>query len=599
MGPHRPTTCDNSYIGPDRAAAEVRAMNAEQVSPSHSHQSLLPPASSLSQHNPPTAAGTSKPRPQSSQRPSRARRQSLPFTFPPLFSQPANFSSTSLVPAEGRPIPLDDDTAAHRISTLRELNSNYPSPVNRQRYTKSTGAQSSTYSQPVIVRTYSGPSPSNTHAYPHRPSSVSRGSSKRVPLPSSSRAGSYLSRGSVKTAISQTGGPRSGPPSSSGSANGRVIVNNMPRPKPKKSKLPWQWPLVSQREHEEPKLPPLEAFSFKSFMADLQDEGGISSDLDRIAEICARSRYSLSNQYEVHVAPHGSGASFASSSARNRRRGHSGPGSSMGGPTLQAIASDDDEHSNRGHRKRRSGGRRKSVAYGTLETIMSSSRSSEEDKTKKKSAAEIAEEVRGRAARKCSESAASASAATPTDGSGTRSENHSGETASQKGGPARKTVSRKKSASLANALLENKKHTRGKSDVTSPRSSASALVSEPAKPQTSPSHLEIRTAPEGGASAENDDPDGGRAPQNAELMDELADMVSRTDEQNSQHNGLLAGWNTWMPWKGTGAPSSHGGQSANRRGSGAPSHAEGSLRQLLLTVESNNKDKGKAVLRDG
>lgn len=354
---------------------------------------------------------------------------------------------------------------------------------------------------------------------------------------------------------------------------------------------------MSQRDQEEPKLPPLEAFSFKSFMVDLQNESGISSDLDRIAEICARSRYSLSNQYEVHVAPHGSGASFVSSSARNRRRAHSGPGSSAGGPTLQAIASDDDEHSNRGHRKRRSGGRRKSVAYGTLETIMSSSRSSEEDKTKKKSAAEIAEEVRGRAARKHSESAASASAATPTDGSGTRSDNHSGETASQKDDPARKRVSRKKSASLANALLENKKHNTGKTDVTSPRSSASALVSEPAKPQTSPSHLEIRTAPEG-ASAENSGPDG-QSSQNAELMDELADMVSRTDEQNSQNTGLLTGWNTWMPWKSTGATSSHGGQSVNRRGSGAPSHAEGSLRQLLMTVESRDKDKGKAVVRHG
>jgi hypothetical protein len=356
--------------------------------------------------------------------------------------------------------------------------------------------------------------------------------------------------------------------------------------------------LVSQRDQEEAKLPPLEAFSFKSFMADLQNEGGISSDLDRIAEICARSRYSLSNQYEVHVAPHGSGASFASSSARNRRRGNGTHGSNVGGPTLQAIASDDDENSARGHRKRRSGGRRKSVAYGTLETIMSSSRSSEEDKTKKKSAAEIAEEVRGRAARKSSDtSPTSASGATPSAESGTRSGSQARGTMSQKDGRSGKRVSRKKSASFANALMENKKHGSGQNDVTSPRTSASALVSEPARPQTSPSHLEIRTAPDGG-SAENTGLDS-QSPQNAELMDELADMVSRTDEQNSQNNGLLAGWNTWMPWKGAGAgaPSSHGGQSVNRRGGTAPSHAEGSLRQLLLTVDV--KDKGKAVSRDG
>lgn len=366
----------------------------------------------------------------------------------------------------------------------------------------------------------------------------------------------------------------------------------MPRSKPKKSKLSWQWPLGG-RDEEEPKLPPLEAFSFKSFMADLQAEGGISTDLDRIAEICARSRYSLSNQYEVHVAPHGSGSSFASSSGRNRRRGHNGPGSSLGGPTLQAIASDDEENSSRGHRKRRSGGRRKSVAYGTLETIMSSSRSSEEDKSKKKSAAEIAEEVRGRAARK-SESTASASGPTPS-GSGSRSETQHGEAASQKDDPTSKRVYRRKSASLVNALMDNKKRSSaGQDAITSPRSSASALVSQPAEPQTSPSHLEIRTAPEGASTENNAEP-----PQNAELMDELANMVSRTDEQNSHNSSLLAGWNTWIPWS-TGAPSSHGGQSSGkRRGSAAPSHAEGSLRQLLMTVESQDKDKGKAVDRSG
>ncbi|KAJ9151595.1 hypothetical protein NKR19_g4820 [Coniochaeta hoffmannii] len=564
-------------------------MNAEQASPSGPHRPPLPPESSLSQDSLNAAAGTSKPRPPSSQRLSKSRRHSLPFAFPPLFSQPANSSSTSLVPAEGRPIPLDGGTAAHRISTLRELNSNYPSPVTRHRYAKSTGAQSSTYSQPVIVRTYSGPTPSNAHSYPYRPSSVSRSGSRRIPLPSSSRAGSYLSRGSTKPTISQT---RAAPPSSTGSADGRVIANNMPRPKPKKSKLAWQWPLINQRDQEEPKLPPLEAFSFKSFMAELQNEGAISTDIDRIAEICARSRYSMSNQYEVHVAPHGSGASFASSSARNRRRG---PGSSMGGPTLQAIASDDDESSARGHRKRRSGIRQKSVAYGTLETIMSSSGSSEDGKEKKKSAAEIAEEVRGRAARKTSGSPASASGATPASGSGTRSGNHSGEAASQRDDLARRKVSRRKSASLANALLENRKHSTGQSDAASPRSSASALVGEPAQPQTSPSHLEIRTAPES-ALVESGGPSA-QPPQNAELMDELADMVSRTDAQNLQNNGPLAGWNTWIPWKGTG-PSSHGGQSANRRGS-RPSHAEGSLRQLLVTVESKDKDKGKAVIRHG
>jgi hypothetical protein len=364
----------------------------------------------------------------------------------------------------------------------------------------------------------------------------------------------------------------------------------MPRPEPKKSKLPWQWPLIRQRDHEEPKLPPLEAFSFKSFMADLQNEGVISQDIDRIAEICARSKYSMSNQYEVHVAPHGSGASFASSSVRNRRRG---PGSSLGGPTLQAIASDDDEQSHRGHRKRRSGIRQKSVAYGTLETIMSSSGSSEDGKTKKKAAAEIAEEVRGRAVRKSSGSA-EASGATPNSSSATHSENLAGQAGSRKDDTSGRRASRRKSASLANALLENRRNSAAKDEVTSPRSSASALVSEPAQPQTSPSHLEIRTAPDS-ALAENGGPSV-QPPRNIELMDELAGMVSRADAQNLQNTGVLAGWNTWIPWKGA-TSGSEGGQSANRRGSAAPRHAEGSLRQLLMAVEKKDQDKGKAVLR--
>ncbi|KAF2194272.1 hypothetical protein K469DRAFT_709783 [Zopfia rhizophila CBS 207.26] len=126
-------------------------------------------------------------------------------------------------------------------------------------------------------------------------------------------------------------------------------------------------------------------------MADMQQD--IGADLDRIAEICARSRYSLSNQYEVHITPHGSGAGFVTSaSGSTSRHRHAG------GPTLQAITSDD-EHSITRHKKRRNGARRRSAAYGTLETIMSSSRSSEEEKSKKKPAKEIVEDFGGRASR--------------------------------------------------------------------------------------------------------------------------------------------------------------------------------------------------------
>jgi len=359
----------------------------------------------------------------------------------------------------------------------------------------------------------------------------------------------------------------------------------MPRSHPKKSKPIWQWQPGSrqqQREHDEAKLPPLEAFSFKSFMADLQTEdgspGGISADLDRIAEICARSRYSLSNQYEVHVAPHGSGSAFlttAGPSSNGRRRGNNNNGSHahpMGGPTLQAIGSDDDENSNRGHRKRRSGARRRSVAYGTLETIMSSSRSSEEEKAKKKSAAEIAEEVRGRAIRKESGSAA-------LGDSSSRGETNESTSGAQSG--SGKSLARKKSASFATAVMDNTRHA-GQNDVTSPRGSASALVSEPARPQTSSSHLQTRTAPDDGLG--NITPD---STQNAELMEAVAGLLPPLEGTSPN-----AGWGSWIPWR-----SAVSGSTSNQRGDSKTSHAEGSLRQLLKTVDA--KDKGKAVEHDG
>jgi hypothetical protein len=542
-------------------------------------------------------------------RASRSRRHSLPFTFPPLLFGPANNkSSTSLIPstAEGKPIPVDGSTTAHRISALRELNSHFPSPVNRHRYAKSTGAQQSTYSQPVIVRTYSGPSHSQnsysgSRGRQYRPSSSSRGGSRRVPLPASARTTSYLSGRSTKAAISGLG-VGSGSASGVGIANGtgsNGSVNIMGRTKTKKSRLPlnlpWQWPLyASQRpEPEEPKLPPLEAFSFKSIMADLQasgdENGGIGADLDRIAEICARSRYSLSNQYEVHMTPHGSGASFLAgemgpSSGNRRRRRHRGH--SMGGPTLEAV-SDDDENPSKAHRKRRGAGRRRSVAYGTLETIMSSSRSSEEDKTKKKSASEIADDIRGRAARKGSGGSGSGSGST---GNGApESQPTTGTQASAEGqGEIRNSIARRKSISFATAFIDHSRQT-GQNNVVSPRES---LVSELALPQTSTSHLEIRTAPEEVFLEEFSDGSSPPSPQNAEggeahLVEELpCDEVHKT----TPGPRMLSGFGSWIPWT---AAQSGAGNGSRARSKG--SHAEGSLRQLLSKTTEASANKGKGV----
>lgn len=636
------------HVDPDDAETGTTNNTEQASSSSHLHQLNSPPSPSAFPRRPSNISSTAKGA--ISNRPSKSRRHSLSFSLPPLFFQPPNSSSASLVPstAEGKPIPLDDSTAAHRTSALRELNSTYPSPVNRHRhrYAKSSGAQSSTYSQPVIVRTYSGPSPSqasySAHSYHHRPPSATRGGgSRRIPLPLPARAHSYLSGGRpAKPTISGAGslGTGGGAPPSAGKHGQHVA--NMPRAHAKKSKLPWQWQLGSaqqqqqqqqgQQGHDEAKLPPLEAFSFKSFMADFQAEdggagGSIGADLDRIAEICARSRYSLSNQYEVHVAPHGSGSAFmspgvsssSSAAAGGRRRGNNGAHAAMGmgGPTLQAINSDDDDNNSNGnaggrsHRKRRSGARRRSVAYGTLETIMSSSRSSEEEKAKKKkSAAEIADEVRGRAMRKGSDPPAAAAPLAEDSKSGS-SGGTSGSVAAQPEGPGGRGLARKKSASFATAVMDStrlqhttpavqRKKKKGATTMTtttaaaitsSPRGSAATLVSEPALPQTSMGHLEIRTAPDDG-SAEPRCPDavvvGGLLPR------------PEDPRPSASGGGYVPGWSAWIPWRsGASGPNRRGGGGV---GGGGASHAEGSLRQLLKTVDAKDKDKdkGKAVDRE-
>ncbi|ORY71297.1 uncharacterized protein BCR38DRAFT_329044 [Pseudomassariella vexata] len=320
------------------------------------------------------------------------------------------------------------------------------------------------------------------------------------------------------------------------------------------------------------KLPPLEAFNFKSIMADMQQD--IGADLDRIAEICARSRYSLSNQYEVHVAPHGSGAGFLGQPSGTSSR-HQVPG----GPTLQAVSSDDEHMSGSRHIKRRSGARRRSAAYGTLETIMSSSRSSEEDKSKKKSAKEISNEVRGRAARhRKSECGSSPSG----------EEQPSGEQAEDQ-----KQVVRGKSTSFVTAVIDTTRH-QSQGDSNSPRNSGTALVGEPAKPKTSRSHLEIRTSQEApGTEAFTQEPPG--EPSQAVILESVAAAAIANPEEPREQSGLLSGFSHWIPWRGT--PVTEVASSDTKR-TKSKSYAAGSLRELLKSTEGTPTDvKGKGVDR--
>jgi hypothetical protein len=306
---------------------------------------------------------------------------------------------------------------------------------------------------------------------------------------------------------------------------------------------------------EEAKLPPIEAFRFKSFLDNMEAQAGssdINADLDRIAEICARSKYSLSNQYEVHYAPHGSGSGFLRTSSRDPE---------SNGPTLQVV-SPDEENSTRSKR-RRHGGRRNSRAMGTLETIMSSSRSSDEDKSHKKSAAEIAQEVRGRAARQPSGNSSPISHTESTDSEAGSQDGHSSPSKGRSG----------RSASLA--LIDGPRQSFSVGDATSPRASASGLLSEPALPQTSTSQLEIRTAPEDPSDELRKD---SHAALTVRLQRPLASGSAAPNSDEGHGEGLFSALSSWMPWTSAASTKAEG-------------RAEGSLRDLLKVADT----KGKGV----
>ncbi|ROT43099.1 hypothetical protein SODALDRAFT_355294 [Sodiomyces alkalinus F11] len=446
-------------------------------------------------------------------------------------------SSTSLVhfTAKGKPIPLDDDTTAHRTSALRELNTHYPS---RLRYAKSTGTQNSAYSQPVLVRTYSGGRGRTSNAT----RSATGGDKAGYGPGTSVTSGTAASVRRVVAFRSRPGAQQYG-------------LLSMARAKVLRG---------SQAHDATVKLPPIEAYSFKSMMANLEAEGGesdINADLDRIAEICARSRYSLSNQYEVHVAPHGSGVAFLASASSRRQLAT--------GRTLQAMSSDD-ERNNRRHRKKASlGGKRRSVAIGTLETIISSSGSSEEGKSKEKLASEIAEEVRERTAQTAS--AYLAEGDNENTGSRTNPEVDNN----------RRKLTRKKSSSLATAMIGNARQVPSASDAASARNSSSTLLSEPALPKTSTSHLEVRTEPDNvneNASNKVGEQPGTEGPR----------LEAGDETQSPEPRGLLEGLSGWMPaWS---LPPVMALSPASAQGGASPSHAEGSLRELLKSAADSNTE---------
>lgn len=465
---------------------------------------------------------------------SKSRRHTLPFSFPPLFQ--SNTSSARLAPstAEGKPIPVDDSTAEHRTSALRELNSNFPS---RHRYAKSTGAQSSTYSQPVIVRSYYTPVPTRPVSTDRGVVIVSRGGAGR-------RAGSDTGPAAAVR--------RAFPFAQRVTPSGNGILSNMARARARKR----------MEGPGEAKLPPVDAFRFKSFLANMEEDGcgtDINADLDRIAEICAKSRYSLSNQYEVHYAPHGSGTGFLSNGHHQEPQG----------PTLQVVSSDDERNMRRA-RRRPIGARRNSRAMGTLETIMSSSRSSDEDRSKKKSAAELADDVRGRASRK---------------DMGTRSSTSSSQSGLDKSISqdeeeeeiiVRKPRSRR-SGSLA--LIDGPRRSLSK-DAYDHGHTGIGLVGEPALPQTSSSQLEIRTGREAPPRTSRAAPPETKFSPYEQSY--VHGAISPMDDPYAGY-GFFSTLSGWMPWRASETfARSHG-------------RAEGSLRELLRTTDVKGKGIDRAM----
>ncbi|ELR02545.1 hypothetical protein VC83_08853 [Pseudogymnoascus destructans] len=448
---------------------------------------------------------------------SHHRRRSLPLNFQAnLWSGDSHLISSSskaeislVEGAAGVAQREHTPSLDHPFAVLHQLHastpprspSRFPNPANAEfsshRYTKSASARNSTFSQPVIVRTYSSPS--------------SRPSSRQ---PSSPR---------IKKSIYK----------------------------------------MTKAE-----LPPVEAFTFKGIMDSIQ--GSVADDLDRIAEICARSRYSLSNQYEVHMPPHGEGEAFLRPVGDEE----------VGRTTLAGRA--------RGAR------RPKSKAFDTLETIYSSSRSSEGEKAKKKSAIALAEEVRGRQARKLIGEGSRADEATDADADAEQSEVNGSGYGRGKSTQKHKQA-RSQSTTFASMVMDSVQASR--CEAGSHRASPSSLVSEPLLPRTS-NTLERKIQGESVTPA----PPETIAP--PPYVPKASTATPHTKfampiDQPETRASVLANFSSWLPWNKASENSDEPVTPQDFMRQKAMSSAEGSLRQLLGPQDNDRSDrKGKGVNRE-
>ncbi|PVH94086.1 hypothetical protein DM02DRAFT_618858 [Periconia macrospinosa] len=226
-------------------------------------------------------------------------------------------------------------------SSLRPPSSH---PQSKSKSAKSTSSRTTLSSQPVVVRTYSG-----------------------------SR---HKSRHSTSSAISAPRYMNMNRPSTSHHPNGNSSALSAG--------------LADARQ--QPKLPAIESFSFSAILRAVDPE--IRDAIDAIAEICARSRYSLADEYDAHLPPQGEitvggvreieasragnagGRTTSSSSSRGRlARIGQGWSAATAERTLVSVpeASSSSERSVAGEGSRKSSlkkGRSQS-AYGSLKSVIS------------------------------------------------------------------------------------------------------------------------------------------------------------------------------------------------------------------------------------
>ncbi|CAI6293155.1 unnamed protein product [Periconia digitata] len=219
-----------------------------------------------------------------------------------------------------------------------------PQAQTKSKPAKSTSSRTTLSSQPVVVRTYSG----SRHKSHHSTSSA-------IPSPR------YINMNRPSTSSHPNGNTSA---LSAGLADARY----------------------------QPKLPNVESFSFSAILRAVDPE--IRDAIDAIAEICARSRYSLADEYDAHLPPQGeiteggaraiealtggsgSGRAPSSTSSRGRlARIGQGWSTATAERTLVSVpeASSSSERSYAGSQKSTTAGKRgrSQSAYGSLKSVIS------------------------------------------------------------------------------------------------------------------------------------------------------------------------------------------------------------------------------------